>query len=121
MSVVKALLRAGASLEARDSLGFTPLDQAVGEGNSKIVKLLLDSGASVNGRTRNGSPLHTACTYRHLEIVKLLMRYGGEGNTPSDITKTKSNSIDKVIQNLLSAHTASLPKRPVKCRRDSES
>jgi uncharacterized protein len=73
LNLVKVLLAGGASLKRRDALGFSALDQAVGEGNVEMVRFLLEAGAHVNGRTANGSPLHTACAYRHLKIAKLLL------------------------------------------------
>jgi ankyrin repeat protein len=102
LNVVKVLAAAGASLKRRDNLGFSPLDQAVGEGNAEMVSFLLKAGADVNGQTRNGSPLHTACAYRYLKIAKLLLDNGadpsavnGEGHTPAAITKLgKTNSRD---------------------------
>jgi ankyrin repeat protein len=76
LSAVRALARAGASLDRKDDLGFTPLDQAVGEGDAKIVRFLLHAGANVNRRSANGTPLHTACAYRHFQIAKLLLAHG---------------------------------------------
>src|SRR2546428_705826 len=73
LNVVKVMVAAGVSLKRRDYLGFSPLDQAVGEGNIQIVRFLIKAGADVNGRTTNGSPLHTACAYRRVEIAKVLL------------------------------------------------
>lgn len=108
MNVAITLIRAGASLEKRDDHGFTPLDQAVGEGNLELVKLLLKAGAKVNGRTRNGSPLHTACAYRRVQIAKLLLTNGAstttlnaDGHTPESLTKIRSNQSDRRLQKIL--------------------
>lgn len=116
-NIMKALIHAGASLEARDELGFSPLGQAVGQAANRggnhdfeVVEFLLKVGANVNGRSDSGSPLHKACAYRHLKTVKLLLAYGAnplardeDGRTPSDFTKIKPNRIDKAIRKLLSA------------------
>ncbi len=40
LKVVDLLVAAGASLRRRDDSGFSPLDQAVGEGNVEIVRFL---------------------------------------------------------------------------------
>jgi len=109
LNVVKILVAAGVSLKRRDDLGFSPLDQAVGEGNIQIVKFLLKAGADVNGRTANGSPLHTACVYRRLKIAKLLLDNGAdpsavnaEGRTPAALTRMgKVNRKDARLRILL--------------------
>ena len=108
LNTVKILIRAGASLEKRDKHGFTPLDKAVGEGNLMIVRFLLSAGAKVNGRTQNGTPLHTACAYRRLAIAKLLLAHGAsvnvldeDGRTPADFTKIETNKTDRALQRIL--------------------
>ena len=109
LKVVKVLVSAGASLKRRDALGFSPLDQAVGEGNEAMVRFLLKAGAAVNGRCRNGSPLHTACAWRHLKLVKLLLEHGADpsaldarGHTPSALTRMgKTNRVDIRIRAML--------------------
>jgi len=113
LSTVRALARAGASLERRDDLGFTPLDQAVGEGSAKIVRFLLNAGANVNRRTRNGTPLHTACAYGLLQIAKLLLAHGAsasalddEGRTPAALTKRRMNRTDRALQKMLKESNA---------------
>lgn len=114
LSVVRALVRAGASIEKRDDERFTPLGQAVGEGDAKIVSFLLKAGASVNRRTHNGTPLHTACAYGRLEIAKLLVAHGAnvralddEGQTPADLLpKKRANSTDKAFQKMLKESNA---------------
>jgi ankyrin repeat protein len=118
LKVVKVLVAAGASLKRRDALGFSALDLAVGGGNAGTVSFLLNSGADVNGRTANGSPLHTACAYRRVEIAKLLLENGAtplavdaEGHTPAALTRLgKQNRLDARLRTLLTkaqqAHAA---------------
>ena len=118
LNVVRVLVAAGASLKRRDDSGFSALDLAVGGGNAAIVSFLLKSGADVNGRTANGSPLHTACAYRHVKIAKLLLQNGAtplavdaEGHTPAALTRLgKPNRLDARLRTLLTkaqqAHAA---------------
>jgi uncharacterized protein len=108
LNVTKALVRAGASLERRDDLGFTPLGQAVGEGDLQIVNFLLMAGAKVDGRTAGGTPLHTACAYSRLAISKLLLARGADplavdddGRKPVSYAKPKSNRTDRLLQKML--------------------
>ena len=55
----------------------TPLCQAIIEGNTESVKLLLEAGADVNavGSIRKRTPLHVAAEEGKTEIVKLLLGY----------------------------------------------
>jgi ankyrin repeat protein len=43
--VVKTLLDKGADIDANDNNGRTPLLQALRNGNTEVIKILLDSGA----------------------------------------------------------------------------
>lgn len=53
LKIIKMLLRAGACLE-KQSVGYTPLMQAVCSGNLKIARLLLEIGANVNAISSDG-------------------------------------------------------------------
>lgn len=108
LSIVKALIRAGASVEARDGDGFTPLGHAASDGNLEVVAFLLESGANVNRRSSGGSPLHSACAWNQLEIVKILLAHGAnphaldeEGRTPLYFTKIKPNRTSRMIGKLV--------------------
>jgi len=123
LKVVKTLVRAGASLEARDRDGFTAIDQAVGEGRFEIVAFLLKAGANVNGRTTNGTPLHTACAWRRTRIARLLLEHGADpglldrdGRRPVDFIRRTKNVSDKALKKILmTADTAlSLSRLPKK-------
>jgi ankyrin repeat protein len=56
LAVVKLLLNAGASVDARDARGLTPLAWAVGTDrpDARIVRMLLDRGASPSAATKEG-------------------------------------------------------------------
>jgi ankyrin repeat protein len=53
-TMIDALIRAGASLEARDRDGETPLHIAVRSGDATNVKSLVDQGASINVKNHEG-------------------------------------------------------------------
>jgi WD40 repeat protein len=67
----------------------TPLHQAVDEGRSDIVRLLLSQGADVNGRDSDGStPLHLAASRNNEELVKVLIDKGADVNARDNNGRT---------------------------------
>ncbi|MCY4573679.1 MAG: ankyrin repeat domain-containing protein, partial [Gemmatimonadetes bacterium] len=77
----KALLEAGAEVNARDNRGRTPIHAAVGSrrqgiGDSLVV-VLLEAGADVNARSESGAtPLHLALN--HPDVVATLLEFGAD-------------------------------------------
>ena len=118
LNIVKTLIRAGASVEARDKHGFTPLGHAASDGNLEAVEFLIKSGANVNRRSAAGSPLHSACAWGQLKIVKVLLAHGANpsaldknGRTPLYFTKIKPKRVDRTIGKLLKSAISSVPQR----------
>ena len=75
LDIVKLLLDRGASPDARDSEGATPLFET---SDPAIAKLLIARGAKVSARDSDGiQPIHRAAT-RSLALVKLLVRHGAD-------------------------------------------
>ncbi|MYJ60601.1 MAG: hypothetical protein F4094_09080 [Synechococcus sp. SB0672_bin_6] len=79
--IVKLVLDTGADIEARDSIGRTPLHDAVWfNKNSEVVKVLLDAGANMKAKTRDGklsidlieedSPLYETDVYWRLHDAR---------------------------------------------------
>ncbi len=97
---VRALLDDGARTDvaSRDQ-AFTPLHSAVatdtGPCDDEIVRMLLDSNADPNAKSRSGgTPLHTAAFTGDREIVELLLAYGADpsatdnkDHTPLDVAR----------------------------------
>ncbi|MEE1772605.1 ankyrin repeat domain-containing protein [Streptomyces sp. JV185] len=85
---VKALLRAGADPERRDSEGVTPLYEASVNGKAEIARLLLAAGASPNtessGLGSDGTPLCAAACWGHTETVRELLAHGADPNLRED-------------------------------------
>ena len=76
---VKALIAADPSLvnAALQGNKATPLFFAAQKGHVEVAGLLLEKGADVNARARNGyTSLHEACAYGQREVVKLLLKNG---------------------------------------------
>lgn len=70
------LIENGADVNAKTIRG-TPIFYAIGWGNLKSVKLLLDNGADINIRNQEGeTPLSWAKKLERDEIVALLLKYG---------------------------------------------
>ena len=56
---------------------------------SDIAKLLLEQGANVNDRDKNGdTPLHLASHNHRLKIVRVLLDYGANADSKNDLGKT---------------------------------
>ncbi|RHZ63468.1 uncharacterized protein CDV56_109136 [Aspergillus thermomutatus] len=64
-------------LDTRDAFGRTPLSFAAEKGHSKIVGMLLEKGAHVEGQDSNGrTPLTWAARGGHIEVVEQLLAKG---------------------------------------------
>jgi len=74
---VKALIVAGAHVNAKDISGEAPLHIAAVRGYQKITSLLIAEGADVNAKNgRELTPLHAAAWSGHKETVALLIAKG---------------------------------------------
>jgi len=90
LPVVRLLIDARASLEARDSRGRTALHRAAAEGKHEVVRLLLDSGALINKKANDGAtPLFYAVQFGKMNVIDLLIERHAQvdladasGNTP---------------------------------------
>jgi ankyrin repeat protein len=79
VSVAAVLLRQGASVDARDREGITPLMWAVNRGNLPLIQFLIDAGADVNARDRQQGSKNTVVMYaQRLDVVELLLRRGAD-------------------------------------------
>lgn len=96
LSAVKNALENGSDLNALDSqFGIPPLGWAALNGQTAVVKLLLEKGANIKNRHRDGSTaLHGAAFLGRVETVKLLLEKGADinirkndGMTAMDVAK----------------------------------
>jgi ankyrin repeat protein len=100
---VKIQLGNGANVDAKDSIGRTPLHIAAGsgllgtpvQGNKEIADLLIEEGADVDAKNKWGdTPLHVAVEGGNKEIVEMLIEsnadydlWDQQGETPLDKAK----------------------------------
>ena len=94
--MVRLLLAHGADVEGRGPYGTSPLsscacNQVDRRKRSKTLRLLLESGANVNARTRRGrTALFSAATagWGPEDSVKVLLEYGADPNIRNDDGRT---------------------------------
>jgi len=82
--VVELLLKFGADVDAQGNDTMTPLllvlESRQGD-DTETTQLLLEHGASVHMRNKNGQmPLHLASHHRLFNIVALLMKFGADAD-----------------------------------------
>ena len=76
-SVVRELLKQGASIEARDEDGDTPLILAARRGRLSVTRVLLSEGARVDATNLDGdTALMRAAWAGHLDLARLLLSAG---------------------------------------------
>ena len=83
--IVKALLQAGAEVDAKDEYGYTPLHWAAESGDLATVKALVTAGAEVNATVTAGlykgcTPLHLATQHGKGSVTTLLIDNGANVN-----------------------------------------
>jgi len=80
---VASLLRRGAPVNGADNYGTTPLYKAAVQGETEIVRVLLEAGADPNLESRGedeGTPLCAAACWGRTDIVRLLLQHGADPN-----------------------------------------
>ncbi|PKA59637.1 Acyl-CoA-binding domain-containing protein 2 [Apostasia shenzhenica] len=83
----------GASVNARDSEGRTPLHWAVDRGHLEVVELLLRRNADANAKDNESqTPLHYAAICERKAMAELLVKHGADpevkdedGSSPADL------------------------------------
>ena len=115
VSLVEAIVTAGASVNVTDGDGNTPLHWASKRGDNGIVAFLLENGADPSVAGDGGTtPLHWACSHGHGATAELLVEAGGAnlaavdetGATPRDLAAAGDNQgclavIDRLLSMLV--------------------
>jgi ankyrin repeat protein len=81
-NMMRKLLSAGADVRSRNSFGSTALLWCTND--LEKVRLLVDKGADVNARTKQGiSPLFIAAAHDgNVDVIKLLLEHGADTQAP---------------------------------------
>ncbi|HUT61814.1 MAG TPA: ankyrin repeat domain-containing protein [Phycisphaerae bacterium] len=79
--MVSLIIASGATVDARDAEGNTPLHASSSNGQTEAAKLLLTAGAQLNATNRAGrTPLHEAAMWGKEEMVRFLLSKGADKN-----------------------------------------
>lgn len=85
VAIAGLLLKAGASIEARNIRGESPVFMMVRRNRMEVLRLLLAQGASAQARNNYGlTPLHRAAREGSCEIADLLITSGANVNAIND-------------------------------------
>ena len=105
--VAKLLLTNGSKVNSKNELhSDTPLHFAVRNGDIKIVKVLLDRGADIDGVNWNITPLHIAVESKNVEIIELLLNHGAcvntrHSNSSTPLVLAAEEGSEKIVKLLL--------------------
>lgn len=88
--MVRALIEAGANVNAKDDYGYTPLHRAAGRSRVYIAGMLIEAGADVNASDIFGmTPLHEAAINGDAgDVASVLIEAGADVNAKDDYGKT---------------------------------
>ena len=85
IAIAKMLLKNNANLkEATDKLGTNPLHIAVKKGHLDLIALLIEHGADIECRKKDGlTALLYAVGYKNIDALQILIDHGANVNTPA--------------------------------------
>lgn len=97
---VKALLVAGAKVDAMGEAGRQSIHHAAVFGNAEIIKTLLEYGAKVDVTDQTSwRPIHYAALHGHVEAVKVLLAAGAKVDAVADLAGAKVQPLHCAAKN----------------------
>ncbi|KAA0714315.1 Ankyrin repeat and SOCS box protein 13 [Triplophysa tibetana] len=84
---VQLMIDKGALMEAHDCHFGTPLHVACARQHVDCVRVLLNAGANVNAAKLHETALHHAAKVRNLELIELLVEFGGNIHAKDNLGK----------------------------------
>ncbi len=98
IEVVRELVRAGVALDDADQFGWSPLDNAVQDGESALprIRALVEAGADVNATHDRGYSVFMSAvgSGRHPEVLRFLIASGAD---PHAVTELGYNAFHAAI------------------------
>jgi ankyrin repeat protein len=87
--LIRLLLKSGADLTLKDTLGRTPIFPSCLTNNLEIAMLLFKKKVEVNTRDNMGmTVLHNAARYGHMEMLEFLLKAGADPNIKTNYGDT---------------------------------
>jgi ankyrin repeat protein len=97
VTIIEALLKAGADVNAVKSNGTTPLMMAAASGSASAVETLLAHGANVNAKelAHGQTALMFAAALNRAAVIKILMANGADASVATNVRKLERVRFDQ--------------------------
>ena len=110
---VRALIAAGADVNAQNERGYPPLHWAASRGHTETVRALIELRAEVNARDEHGStPLYRAAQFGHTEIVSLLEAAAAAGGVEETKAEPAELPMEMTQEDIIPDETSDLNNQP---------
>ena len=87
LNLTRILVNAGADIETRNNLLYTPITKAALEYNNDTVEYLITKKANLNPvGGKHGAPIHIACRWGNMSLLKILVKAGADTNLVNNST-----------------------------------